>query len=190
MRVEVRPRRDDDLPELVEVLADQQPVSRYPVRWPLPFEPERFVRRDDELAAWTLEVDGAVAGHVCVQPVASLLEGAEPQLVALWEESHERPAEQLACLSALFVDHRLWGRGLGGRLHDTAIGWLDDRDLGACLEELPRPGGASPLYARRGWRVAGTARPGWLPAGEGPVLVQWLPRSACRPGPGVATVAS
>ena len=49
--VEIRRRRHEDLPALVEVLAAQQPTSRYPMRWPLPFPIEQFVVRDGELAA-------------------------------------------------------------------------------------------------------------------------------------------
>ena len=47
----IRARRDDDLPELARVLAEQQPVTRYPLRWPLPFPVEQFlVRATEEIA--------------------------------------------------------------------------------------------------------------------------------------------
>lgn len=65
----IRTRRPEDLPALAEVMAEQQPVSRYPVRWPFPYPLEDFIARSEELAAWTAEVDGVPVGHVSVQPL-------------------------------------------------------------------------------------------------------------------------
>jgi len=48
----IRPRRDDDVAVLADLLIEQQPVSRYPYRWPLPFPVEDFLVRDGEQAAW------------------------------------------------------------------------------------------------------------------------------------------
>jgi len=53
----VRARRDEDIPVVVKLLTEQQPVSRYPFRWPLPFPVEQFIVRGSEQAAWVCELD-------------------------------------------------------------------------------------------------------------------------------------
>ncbi len=50
-RVVVRPRRPEDVVRLKDVLAEQQPASRYPFRDPLPFPVERFLHAEDAVAA-------------------------------------------------------------------------------------------------------------------------------------------
>ncbi|WP_392467069.1 hypothetical protein ACF3NS_15025 [Arsenicicoccus cauae] len=62
----IRPRRDEDVPELARLLIEQQPTSGYSYRNPLPFPPQEFVRREGELAAFVAERDGELLGHVAV----------------------------------------------------------------------------------------------------------------------------
>jgi len=63
----IRERREDDLDALVEMLMEQQPTSLYPHRWPLPFPPEDFIRREHELVAYVGLRGERLVGHVCVQ---------------------------------------------------------------------------------------------------------------------------
>jgi GNAT superfamily N-acetyltransferase len=168
--VRVRPRTSDDLPELVAVLAAQQPVSRYPLRWPLPFPVEDFLVREGQEAAWVAEHEGRVVGHVAV--------------------GRPRPAEEagfveaagtrdLACVAVLFVDVTRRGLGIGGRLLDTAVAWAVERDLLPALDVVPSHGPAVAFYRARGWRQVGTLHPDWLPDPREPLLVMTLPG---RPG--------
>ena len=53
------------MPLLVELLLAQQPVTRYPLRNPLPFPVERFLHADDAREAWVAEHAGRPVGHVC-----------------------------------------------------------------------------------------------------------------------------
>lgn len=174
----IRPRRPADLAALVEVLGAQQPTSRYPFTWPLPFPAERFIARDHELAAWVAEVDGAPVGHVSIQSVEGAtgpdgLDGA--QLRTLWTGAHGRPAAQLAIVSALFLAPGMTGQGLGGRLLDTAVAWIHRAGMGACLDALPKYSDAVVFYERRGWVRVGRVRPPWLPADEVDVIAMVLP---------------
>ena len=149
----VRPRRPEDLPRLVELLAEQQPSSGYPHRWPLPFPAERFLSRPGELTAWVAERDGEPLGHACVQRVDQDPEPGSPAALALphWLRAHGRPAAQLGLLSALFVSLAARGTGAGGLLLDTATSWIGGAGLAACLDVIPMPG-------RRPWRsTAGAA---------------------------------
>ena len=167
----VRPRESADLPALADVLAAQRDASRYPLRWPLPFPVEDFIVRADDLAAWTAVLDGRPVGH------ASAQRAADPVMRPLWEHGHARPAERLGVLGTLFVDTTVRGRGLGRLLHDTALAWLRERDLGPCLDVVPIHAPAQTMYAAAGWREVGRARPRWLPDGEPDVVAMVLPLS-------------
>jgi GNAT superfamily N-acetyltransferase len=165
----VRPREAADLPALVEVLAAQRDASHYPLRWPLPFPVEDFVVRPDDLLGWTALLDGRPVGHASAQRPTDEL------VLPLWEQGHGRPAERLGVLGTLFVDPAVRGRGLGRLLHDTAVGWMRDRDLGPCLDVVPIHAPAQAMYAAAGWREVGRARPRWLPADRPDVVVMVLP---------------
>ena len=160
----VRPREAGDLPALVEVLGAQRGASRYPLRWPLPFPAEEFIARPDDLAAWTALLDGRPVGH------ASAQRATDEMVLPLWERGHGRPADRLGVLGTLFVDPGVRGRGLGRLLHDAAVAWLREHDLGPCLDVVPIHAPAQAMYAAAGWREVGRARPRWLPAAEPDVV--------------------
>ena len=86
--ISLRPRRPEDLPALVDALARQQPASRYPVRWPLPFPAEEFIVRPLEVAAFVavayLDGEHVPVGHVSacrVELSTSSFEGREIDLL-------------------------------------------------------------------------------------------------------------
>ena len=164
----VRPREVADVTALGEVLATQRGASRYPLRWPLPFPVEEFVVRPDDLAAWTALLDGRPVGHVSAQ------RAADEVVLPLWERGHGRPADRLGVVGTLFVDPGVRGRGLGRLLHDTAVGWLREHDLGPCLDVVPIHAAAQAMYAAAGWREVGRVRPRWLPYGEPDVVAMVL----------------
>ncbi|HEX6151388.1 GNAT family N-acetyltransferase [Nocardioides sp.] len=157
-QLEIRPRRDTDVPALVEVLAAQQPTSSYPMRWPLPFPIEQFVVRRGELATWTALADGRPVGHVAVQ------EATDELFLPHWEWGHGLPGERLGVMSTLFVDPDVRGAGLGRRLHDVAVEWLRAHGRGPCLDVAPVHAGALRLYEAVGWVEVCRLRPPWLPA--------------------------
>lgn len=156
--IEIRRRREEDVPGLVEVLAVQQPTSSYPMRWPLPFPIEQFVVRQGELATWTALADGRPVGHVAV------LEASDELFGPHWERAHGLPADRLGVMSTLFVDPNVRGAGLGRRLHDVSVGWLREQGRGPCLDVVPVHTGALRLYESVGWVEVCRLRPPWLPA--------------------------
>lgn len=162
----VRPRRPGDLRRLVELLAEQQPTSRYPLRWPLPFPAEDFVVRAGEEAAWVAEVDGDLAGHVAVTQV-------EQGLAAAFRRAC--PGQELASVSALFTGLAARGRGVGGRLLDTAVAAVRGSRRVPVLDVVPTNSTAVAVYRHRGWVEVGTARPAWLLADEPDVVLMVLP---------------
>ena len=58
----IRPRRDDDLEHLVEVLRRTHREDGYPARWP--DDPASWLTPPGHLAAWTAWSSGSVVGHV------------------------------------------------------------------------------------------------------------------------------
>jgi GNAT superfamily N-acetyltransferase len=165
-RVVVRPRRPEDVVRLKDVLAEQQPASRYPFRDPLPFPVERFLHAEDAVAAWTAELDGRPVGHVCrVAPP-----GGHPEADRRNEacaRAHGCSVDELAWVATLFVGLGARGRGVGRALLETVVGDIRGAGLRPCLEVLPvHPAGLS-LYESSGWREVLRLRPGWLRAAAG-----------------------
>ena len=166
----IRIRSADDLPALIEMLGRQQAESRYPMRWPLPFPVQDFLVRETEVAAWVVEVDGALGGHVsvCLVPPGVVADGYRTALGA--------PAmDGLRLISVLLVDDRLRGSGLGRVLLDHAVAWIRTHDLQPALDVLPVHGAALRLYERSGWVGVGDVRPEWLPDGEPDMTLMLLP---------------
>lgn len=173
----IRRRRDADLGVLAAVLAEQQPASGYPYRWPLPFAVERFLVRDYEEAAWVAQVaDPAapsgpvdpVVGHVMVGSVEDMGEVAET-----FREATGCPDP--AIVSVLFTATSVRGQGIGGRLLDTATEWARQRGRVPVLDVIPLHASAMAVYRHRGWVEVGRTRFDWLPDGEPDVLLMALP---------------
>lgn len=163
--IELRARREDDLPELETVLAGQQPTSRYPFRWPLPFPAREFIVREGELRSWVAVVEARVVGHVSVTAVQSDLLGT------LWVQQTRQVARDLACVAVLFVDPAVRGLGVGGALMNAAEQWIFASGRTAVLDVVQKHSDALAIYRHRGWHEIGRARPEWLPAEEPPVIL-------------------
>lgn len=180
----VRSRRREDIPALVDVLMEQQPDTRYPFRNPLPMPVEQFLHADDAVAAWTAEVGGRPAGHVCrVGPLAGFPTAAEMNRACA--SAHGCTVEQLAWVSKLFVGRGARGMGLGRILLETVLDDIREAGLYPCLEVLPTHEAALSLYESTGWREVMRVRPEWLTRATGDagpdVLVMVLPRAGDHP---------
>lgn len=167
--VVLRPRRPTDVPRLAELLAEQQPTSHYPLRWPLPFPVEEFLVRPGEDAAWVAEhARDGVLGHVAVTAATGDLAGHFAQALP------DRRVEDLAVVSVLFVALASRGLGLGGVLLDTAVAHVRAAGRVPVLDVVPTHAGALALYRGRGWREVGGFRPPWLPADRPTLLLMAL----------------
>ncbi|UIJ34089.1 GNAT family N-acetyltransferase [Allobranchiibius sp. GilTou73] len=173
--IRIRPRREEDLVVLEQVLAAQQPTSRYPLRWPLPFPVREFIVRPDELVALVVEDAGRVVGHVSVTAV---LPG---ELGEAWAAGAGRPIDELSCLSVLFVDLTVRGRRVGGALMDAAEDWIFARGRTAVLDVVTANERPLAVYRHRGWSEIGHARPDWLPDTEPPVILMAKSAPAVTP---------
>lgn len=169
MPARVRPREAADLPRLVAVLGAQQPISRYPIRWPLPIPAVEFVARAGELGAWVAEVDGAVVGHV------SLLEVQPGWEADGFEAATGVARDVMASVSGLFVHPGATGLGVGTALLGAALERARGLGRFPVLDVAAQHEKAVALYRRHGWSVVGETWPDWLPDGFGPFLVMTPP---------------
>jgi ribosomal protein S18 acetylase RimI-like enzyme len=176
-QVTLRRRSTADVPRLVEVLAAQQPLSRYPIRWPLP-RPEEFVVRGGEIAAWVAEVGGTVVGHVALLRISPGWEADG------FRAATGKPVDRLASVSVLFVDPEVGRRGVGSALLGVAVDHARATGLHPVLDVAVQHDRAVALYRRHGWSVVGEVWPEWLPEGYGPFLVM-TPPDVAGPEPGL-----
>ena len=144
----IRPRRPDDLPACVEVLAEVHRVDGYPEVW----QPDAIAWLDPPgtIAAWVAESPGAIAGHVSL-----LADPADGETVKL---------------SRLFVAPPAQGQGLARQLIAAALSWAGDRDRDVVLEVYAGTPAVA-LYEGLGWRFLGSSPAAWLGArGRRPTL--------------------
>ena len=161
----VRPREADDLPVLVDLLAEQQATSGYPTRWPLPYPVADFIVRPGEEAAWVAVVDDEVAGHVSVGRPDEVVGAALRDAVG---------ARDVVLVTVLFVAASRRRDGVGRALHDTAVAWIRGTGRTPVLDVVPESVGAVRFYERLGWQRVGTVRPAWVPAGREDLLLMAL----------------
>jgi GNAT superfamily N-acetyltransferase len=145
----------------------QQSLTRYPFRDPLPVPPEQFLHADDALAAWTAEVGGRPAGHVC--RVASPRGPSAAEMNEACARAHGCSVEELGWVSTLFVDPAARGLGIGRALVDTVVDDMRATGLRPCLEVLPLHSAALSLYESAGWQEVLRLRPEWLRTTTGEV---------------------
>jgi GNAT superfamily N-acetyltransferase len=127
----------------------------YPRNWPS--SPLTWLTPDDQVAAWVADDGEQLLGHIAVaEPDAS-------PATAVWSTALEVSPAALLRISLLFVAPFARGRGLGGRLLDTAVRFVGDRGAQPVLEVVSSDRGAVALYTRLGWRQVGRLRPEWLP---------------------------
>lgn len=167
--VRVRLRTDEDVPALIEVLAEQQPHTGYPTPWPPPLPLEDFIHRASEEMAWVAEIDNRVVGHVAI------LAADDDEIGRAWASAAQTDLGGIACVSVLFVGHDTIGTGVGGRLLNAAVEWARAEQRTPVLDVVQDGGNAEQVYRHRGWQVVGEARPWWLPDDAPPVLLMILP---------------
>lgn len=155
----IRPRTDDDLPALEQILEDSQPHTGYPSTWPLTRMTSRqFIAREGEVGAWVAVDEGRVVGHAAVTHP-----DPTDELTVHWVADTGRPTDELGLIGAVFIDHRLIGRGLGGALLDHCVAWVRARGWTPILDVLDEQATAKAIYQRRGWRSIAVTHPAWAP---------------------------
>jgi GNAT superfamily N-acetyltransferase len=149
--VEISRRTEADLDELVAVARRVRDRDQYPI-----YEPAEglgwFLSTPKPIAAWIARIDGAIVGHVALQPSAT--RGAMQVVAALGSDACP------AYVSRLLVDTDRRGLRIGARLLDHARRWAVDAGRRPYLEALDVPPGAPALalYRAEGWIEIGRTR--------------------------------
>lgn len=148
---EIRRRCDGDLKACVEALATVHEADRYPAEWPA--DPGGWLTPDGMRGAWVAVEGTDVLGHVALTRTDGVL-AADVGL----------PPEELASVARLFATAPARRRGVASALLDTVTEAAAAEGLRAVLEVEDGGRAAMALYARAGWRHAGS-RPGdWTTA--------------------------
>ena len=143
MAVVIRDRRLDDIDRCVEVLAQVHAADGYPLHWPA--DPKSWLMPERLLAAWVVEREGVLAGHV------ALCDAMGDSGADVWMAASDLPMERLGVIAKLFVAPMARGRGLGVTLLNTACAEARSRGMRPALEVLDSDRGAIALYERMGW---------------------------------------
>ncbi|QKS12229.1 GNAT family N-acetyltransferase [Curtobacterium sp. Csp1] len=172
----IRPRRDDDLEHLVEVLRRTHREDGYPARWP--DDPASWLTPPGHLAAWTAWSSGSVVGHVGLAapdpdaaPLVTRLVvhrdhrglGIADALLATAEAAAGAAAATAAAAAAAAA------KATAEPAADAAADAPDVPTLRLDVtEETP---GAWRLYERRGWRLTHRSPADWAkPDGTVPTM--------------------
>jgi GNAT superfamily N-acetyltransferase len=147
--VEIRPRHDGDLVDIVQVASRVHEVDNYPIFLP---NYARFLCRPVPLAAWVATDEDRVVGHVALNATTS------PSVMQLVDE--QEPAIPAVYVARLLVDPGARGHEIGRRLLEHArcaalaagcVPFLDVVDVGTAAAAIG-------LYRRDGWQEIGRVR--------------------------------
>lgn len=150
----VRPRTDDDLDELVGVLAGVHERDGFPVHWP--DQPIEWIRRACALGAWVAELDGRLVGHVGLSS-----SGAGNLAPRLWSDRTGEGVGRTAVVTRLFVAEKARGHGIGTLLIGAAAREAKRRGLHPVLDVVSSNVAAVALYERLGWERMDTLEEQW-----------------------------
>lgn len=167
MSVVIRPRIEEDIPALADVLVRVHAKDGYPVEGVA--DPEAWLRSDRMLGAWVAEVDGEVVGHVMLTEP-----GGGDKAAQMLVRRDGLCAEDVAVLGRLFVDPTARGQRISYLLLDEAVlvaGVLKRRPT---LDVMQKDAAAIAAYRRRGWVPLGNFNH-LYPGGEEPAIAFSFP---------------
>lgn len=139
----IRPRRDDDLATLADVLVRVHALDGYPVEGVA--EPQRWLQHPQELRSWTAELAGWPTGQITLTSAS-----ADDDAARVWQEHTGGDIARLAIPARLFVDPARRGTGAGLQLIRTAVQYA--HDLGYCIafDVMEKDAAAIRVYERMG----------------------------------------
>jgi GNAT superfamily N-acetyltransferase len=151
---QIRPRAEDDLEDLVTILAEVHLRDHFPMNWPE--QPAQWVRRASGLGAWVAELDGRLVGHV------GLSSSGDGNLAPrLWSDRTGTEVERTAVVTRLFVAGQARGHGIGALLLGAAVSEAERRGLHPVLDVESSNLAAVALYERLGWERMATLEQRW-----------------------------
>lgn len=149
----IRRRLQGDIASCIEALAATHASDGYPARWPA--DPAAWLTPTRMLAAWVLDWQGTVSGHIAIRGASG------DSSAALWSTACDRSPDSLAEVTRLFVIQDARGHGYGAALLAEACGEARARGLRPVLKVLDHDRAAMALYDRMGWRRIASVRMPW-----------------------------
>lgn len=149
MSVVIRPRTEEDIPALADVLVRVHTQNGYPVEGVS--DPEGWLRSDRMLGAWVAVQDGRPVGQVM------LTEPTEHDAAAaMLAERHRLLPAEIAVLCRLFIDPDARGHGLARRLISAAVDGVKAANRCLVLDVMKKDLSAIHIYRCTGWVELGT----------------------------------
>jgi ribosomal protein S18 acetylase RimI-like enzyme len=144
--VTIRPRREEDVQDLVRVAARVRDLDGYP-----PFLPgddfHSFLTEPAPLAAWVADSDNSVVGHVALN--------GETHPGAITVARDAGVGGDLGVVARLFVDPAVRRRGYGKRLLQRAVREAVAQGRAPILDVHATAASAIALYRSGGWQELG-----------------------------------
>ncbi|WP_454860420.1 N-acetyltransferase family protein [Promicromonospora soli] len=143
MTLTIRPRREEDIPDLANVLVRVHALDGYPVEGVA--DPEAWLRHPNELQSWTATEDEKPIGQVTLTRATP-----EDDAARTWHELTGGDVARLAIPVRLFVDPEHRGGGAGRLLMESAAGYAQARGLAIAFDVMLKDRAAIRLYERLG----------------------------------------
>ncbi|HVM13803.1 MAG TPA: GNAT family N-acetyltransferase [Egibacteraceae bacterium] len=145
--MQLRLRTDDDLDGCELLAREVHELDGYPPRFA--HDLRSFVSASGALAAWVAACEGAIVGHVALQPTSS------PEVMALAGEATGRVTDGLGVVARLLVAPAHRRNGLGRTVLGVAAKAAHDQGRWPVLDVATHFDAAILLYERSGWARAG-----------------------------------
>ncbi|MDV6014103.1 GNAT family N-acetyltransferase [Haloechinothrix sp. LS1_15] len=139
----IRPRRDDDLSTLANVLVRVHAYDGYPVEGVA--DPEAWLQHPRELRSWTADIAGFPAGQITL-----ITASAEDDAARVWHEHTGGDIDRLAIPARLFVDPDHRGTGTGLQLIRTAVRYAHSLGRSVAFDVMEKDSAAIRVYERMG----------------------------------------
>ncbi|MEV7422285.1 GNAT family N-acetyltransferase [Streptomyces sp. NPDC091212] len=136
------------------MLAEVRSGDGYPVDWPE--RPADWLASPSQLAAWVVELDGRIVGHLALSPA-----GEDDVAPGLWSGRTGGAVDGVAVVSRLFVSPAARGHGIGALLMARATREARERGLHPVLDVVCSDIAAAALYERLGWTLLAAVDQRW-----------------------------
>jgi GNAT superfamily N-acetyltransferase len=143
MTVVIRTRREEDIPDLANVLIRVHALDGYPVEGVA--DPEGWLRHPNELQSWTATEDDKPIGQITLTRATR-----DDDAARVWNEQTGGDVNRLAIPVRLFVDPDHRGGGGGRLLMKSAVNFAQAQGLAIAFDVMIKDRTAIRLYERLG----------------------------------------